>query len=425
MTYVAQQRVPDGVLLFHTLTRAFLLLSAEEYENLYHLPELYEKWFLVPNGLNDTAYADKVRFVRKAFQKPPEHITRYTIFTTTDCNARCFYCYELGRSRIPMSDETAHKTADYIKNHCGNKKVQLHWFGGEPLFNKNAIRIICTDLAAAGVEFSSKMTSNGYLFDAETVDEAARLWHLKSVQITLDGTEDVYNRTKAYIRKTAESPYQRVLGNIARLLAADVSVVVRMNMDHHNAENLLLLTDELHDRFANRKILSVYSHVLFDADEKDAFTRTDEDRKALYRAQRILCDRLKKFGLKAEHTLNRKIPLTTCMADSGDARTVLPNGELGLCEHYSENRFVGHICSEQSDAAVIKQFEQVRESEPACADCLCYPECIRLKECAEQTACFPEIKAEKERAVLSAMQYTYRLWKNRQAEPDEAFFENC
>ena len=43
------------------------------------------------------------------------------------------------------------------------------------------------------------MISNGYLFSEEIIDRAARLWELRNVQITLDGTEKVYNETKAYI----------------------------------------------------------------------------------------------------------------------------------------------------------------------------------------------------------------------------------
>ena len=169
-------------------------------------------------------YADQVRFIRRTMWKEPEHITSYTIFTTTDCNARCFYCYEMGRSRIPMSAETAHKAAAYIAAHCGGEKVHLHWFGGEPLFNKQVIDIICTDLAEKGIVYESMIISNGYLFDGATVEQAVSHWKLKSVQITLDGTEEIYNRSKAFIYKDGKSPYQVVLANIQRLLDAGVSV---------------------------------------------------------------------------------------------------------------------------------------------------------------------------------------------------------
>lgn len=166
MTYVLPKRTQEGVLLFHTLTRE----------------------------LKDKTYTDEVRFVLRNIQKPPEHVTGYSIFTTTDCNARCFYCFELGRSRMPMSEETAHKAAAYIADHCGGKPVRLSWFGGEPLFNRKVIDIICRDLQVRNVDYHSTMMSNGYLFDGETVRRAASLWKLRRVQITLDGTENVYNR---------------------------------------------------------------------------------------------------------------------------------------------------------------------------------------------------------------------------------------
>lgn len=140
MHYVLAQPVEGGVLVFHTLTRALLLLTPEEYAAPDTLPELRDGWFRVPQEMNDQKYADQVRFIRRTMWKEPEHITSYTIFTTTDCNARCFYCYEMGRSRIPMSDETAHKAAAYIAAHCGGEKVHLHWFGGEPLFNKQSCK---------------------------------------------------------------------------------------------------------------------------------------------------------------------------------------------------------------------------------------------------------------------------------------------
>lgn len=199
MTYVLQQRTEDGVLLFHTLTRELLLLTDAEYARLYELPELYEKWFIVPEALDDMEYADRVRIVRTTLRKIPEHITSYTIFTTTDCNARCFYCYEMGRSRIPMSEETARKAARYIIDHCGGQKVKLHWFGGEPLFNAAVIDTICGILRESGIPYSSSMISNAYLFDDDAVGRAQALWNLKNVQVTLDGTEEVYNRSKAYI----------------------------------------------------------------------------------------------------------------------------------------------------------------------------------------------------------------------------------
>ena len=419
MTYVVAQSIEGGVLVFHTLTRALLLLTPEEYAAPDTLPDLRDGWFRVPQEMNDQKYADHVRFLRQTMHKKPRHITSYTIFTTTDCNARCFYCYEMGRSRIPMSDETAHKAAAYIVAHCGGEKVHLHWFGGEPLFNKQVIDIICTDLAEKGIVYESMIISNGYLFDGATVEQAVSHWKLKSVQITLDGTEEIYNRSKAFIYKDGKSPYQVVLANIQRLLDAGVSVHIRLNMDEHNADNLMELADELHERFGGKGKFSVYSHTLFEFAGSKANIRAQEERHQLYQKQQRLRKKLDDCGIGASYYLRQKLRIRQCMADSGDSLTILPNGELGLCEHYSENNLVGHLDSEELDTAVVQSFRECWEQIEDCKTCFYYPECIRLKKCAEYKECFPEMRDEYREMLLGGMRNAYAAWQKNE-EADEA-----
>ena len=77
---------------------------------------------------------------------------------------------------------------------------------------------------------------------------------MKSIQITLDGPENVYNSTKAYVSSTV-SPYQRVLKNIDLLLRNKVRVAIRLNLDQHNIDDLRDLVDDLFRRLANRIFL--------------------------------------------------------------------------------------------------------------------------------------------------------------------------
>lgn len=419
MTYVLPQQVEDGVLLFHTLTRELLLLSAEEYADLYHLPELYEKWFIVPEALDDMEYADRVRFVRRTVQKKPEHITNYTIFTTTDCNARCFYCYELGRSRIPMSEETAHKAAKYIAAHCGGKEVTLAWFGGEPLFNKSVIDVICQDLQVLGVAYHSTMISNGYLFDAVTANQAATLWKLKRVQFSMDGAGEIYNRSKAYIYRDGPSPYEVVMGNIGNLLDVQIQVSVRINLDKHNTNEALQLVQDLHDRYDGRKGLFVYSHMLFEHAVPKEIKRAAEERRSLMAQQQTLAALIHTYGFSQKTSISRQLPTNMCMADSGSTLTILPGGELGLCDHYSENNFVGHIDREGLDEQVVRSFRETWPAIEECRTCFRYPECIRLKKCEEQEDCFDESRQKSREAMLQTMQNTYEAWKNKETAEEE------
>lgn len=422
--YCVETPVDDGILLFNLLTRELVLLTEEEYPHMTELDYLKDHWFVVPEDANEKEYADLVKWVLSTRQKKQKEITGYTIFPTTDCNARCFYCFELGRSRIPMSDETALKTADYIKNHCGEKAVRISWFGGEPLFNQTAIDVICDSLRKNSVEYSSTMVSNGYLFDRETVKKAVAQWNLKKVQITLDGTEAVYNKTKAFIYRTG-SAYQKVLTNIALLLDAGISVQIRLNMDLYNAEDLLALVEELGKRFGGRKGIHVYAHHLFKGNEPMAAIHTDEEWEKREAAMCRLEERIQQAGLGGMHGISRKLKMNHCMADSGKAVTILPDGNIGLCEHFSEDEFIGHIDQEGFDAEMVKSWAERMPQIPECGSCFYYPECIKLKKCASGSICFPQLRQSQLRKTKRQMENEYLNWKNNRETEETDESEDC
>jgi len=420
LRYCVSTAVDDGVLLHNLLTKEMVLLSEEEYADMYNSPYLREHWCVVPEDCNDKEYADLVKWVLQTKQPKTEDITGYTIFTTTDCNARCFYCFELGRSRVSMSCETAKKVVRYVKDHCGGKKVSLKWFGGEPLYNAEVIDVICDGLRAEGVEFKSTMVSNGYLFDEEIVKKAAESWNLKRVQITLDGNEAVYNKVKAFIYKQG-SAYERVMESIGLLLGAEITVTIRLNMDMHNAENLLELVDELGHRFGGNKYLRVYAHHLFKGNEAMANTHTAEEWAVREEAMLRLEDCIEKNCFAIKRRIQKAPKLNHCMADSGKSVTILPNGEIGLCEHFSENEFIGHIDREGFDQEVVESWKERIPEIPECATCFYYPSCVQLKKCASSSVCFDVLRREHYRKTVQAMLNEYKAWKtNNNTDMDEA-----
>lgn len=420
LRYCVAVFINDGILLHNLLTKELVLLSEEEYADMYNNPYLRGHWFVVPDDCNDKEYADLVKWVLQTKQPKSEDITGYTIFTTTDCNARCFYCFELGRSRIPMSRETAGKVVKYIKNHCGDKKISISWFGGEPLFNAEVIDVISDGLRAEGVEFQSSMVSNGYLFDEEIVKKAKESWNLKRVQITLDGTEAVYNKVKAFIYKQG-SAYERVMESISHLLAAEITVTIRLNMDMHNAENLLELVDELGQRFGGNKYLRVYAHHLFKGNEAMADTHTAEEWAVREEAMLRLEACIERNGLAIKRRIQKVPKLNHCMADSGKSVTILPTGDIGLCEHFSEDEFIGHIDREGFDQEVVASWKERIPEIPECATCFYYPNCVQLKKCVSGSVCFDVLRREHYRKTVQAMLNEYEAWKtNNNTEIDEA-----
>ena len=420
----------DGLLLYHTLTAELLLLDFAEADALHCLPgsvpeelkELLPRRFLISADTDERLYCDQLRRVLSMTKEKDEAVTSYTVFTTTDCNARCFYCYEKGRSRIPMSEETARATAEYIAKHCNGKPVRFHWFGGEPLFNTPAIDTIVAGMKENNIPYSSSMISNGYLFDEELVRKAKEEWRLKKVQITLDGTEDIYNRRKAYIYREG-SAYQRVLRNIGLLLEAEVRVSVRLNLDMNNQKDLFALVDELADRFADKKGLSVYNHIIF---EKPENPRSEEERKALYQVSDDLTTHIVERGMGGEGGVPRAFRTSWCMADNDSSVTILPDGRLGKCEHYSESEIWGDLWSDERDEKLLSDWKKRIPFLSECRACFLYPRCIRLIKCPNHYAyCDPEYREGKRKQLQRQMLHSYEKWKARAQTEEEQNVIDC
>ena len=417
MHFVVRQSVGDGLLLYNVLTKAVVLLDEEEThrmdEDPASVPGLVENWFAVPQSHDDRRLAREVRAVGRMLAKPVQSLKSYTILTTTDCNARCFYCYEKGRSRIPMSDETAVATARYIIRNSPDGKVRLRWFGGEPLYNKKVITLICSILKDAGVEYSSSMVSNGLLFNDETVIEAVQSWNLNKIQITLDGTEEIYNRVKNYVAPVG-NPFQRVLDNIRRLIDAKVHVNIRLNIDRHNADDLFLLAEQLGEVFGDNPRLKVYSHSLFEACTPGAAVRhTDAQRKEIFDKQVQLRERLQELGLSRTVRIGHSLRLNRCMADGDDSVVILPDGHIGKCEHFSDSEWFGHVSEPERDESVIRSFKELRPDIEACAECSLYPDCFRLSKCEETVHCYPE---EREERLSDIRYYLLSLYRGNEVQ---------
>jgi len=403
MTYVVQQPVDDGVLLYNTLTCSLVLLTPDEAADITAQQELIDRWFLVPQDYDDRKACIEIRQLAALLKPADQPITDYTILTTTGCNARCFYCFEKGMKSVSMTAETASKVVRYIMAHRGDEEVKISWFGGEPLVNAKVIDLICTELREQGVPFCSTMISNGYLFDADKVQRARDLWQLRSVQITLDGTEQTYNRVKDYVYRGVNA-FERVLQNIGLLTAAGIRVNIRLNVDQHNIGEMAVLVELLHQRFGTNEHLTVYSMQLYGE-------HSPEDSAELFAQRMQLKQQIAQCGYKLKRGLQKDIKLVHCMADSDERVMIAPDGHLGKCEHYIDSNFFGHIDSEERDEAILLKFKERQADNEACATCFYYPQCILLTMCEIDVGCTPEYQQEHLHDIKESMKYEYERYK--------------
>lgn len=393
--YVIETACGDDLLLHNTVTGEIVQIGGEERTAWEQLPcqpteslaELLSRHYLVPEATDDAKAVNNLRTLLKKLSRR-RAITDYTILPTTGCNARCFYCYENDYPHLPMTKETAEQLVQYICQHCGKERsVKLNWFGGEPMLGRNIIDFICTRLREEGIAYTSKMVSNGYLFTPELAKTAKMDWNLKKIQITLDGTEDVYNKTKAYVGVTG-SPYRRVLANIRLLLSEGICVTVRMNLGQHNAEDLERLIEELAAAFASFDNFSCYVHELFDSDGFTPVTHSVEEWSALKNQRAALLSRIAALGLASPKTSEKTASLRTfyCMADAPSAVTVNPLGGLGRCEHFAYAHLIGDLAEGIIDKAEEGYWLNASYQDK-CSLCVLYPECGILRVCETERVC--------------------------------------
>ena len=408
MTYVVQQPVTDGLLLYHTLTCSMVLLQPDEAADLTAQRELIDRWFLVPEDHDDRKLCRQVRQMVALLKPAAKTISTCIILPTTGCNARCFYCFEQGAKPVTMTTETASRVVRYIVAHRGNEEVTLRWFGGEPLVNAKIIDQICAELREQGVPFRSEMTTNGYLMDADMVQRARDLWQLQHVVITIDGTEQTYNQVKSYVYRGVNA-FERVLQNIGLLTAVGIRVLIRLNVDMYNIGEMGELVELLHQRFGTNANLYVSSFVLYGGE------RSTEDNATLFAQRMQLEQQIAQCGYRFRRRLQNDIKVNCCWADdNGESVIIVPDGHLGKCEHCIDREFFGHIDSEERDEAIIRKFKERRAEIEACATCFYYPQCIRLVMC-EKYFCSPEYQQEHLHETMEAMKYEYERYLSNES----------
>lgn len=76
------------------------------------------------------------------------------------------------------------------------------------------------------------------------------------------------------------------------------------------------------------------------------------------------------------------------MVDSGQSVTISPRGDLGLCEHYIDRDFIGHIDSPyKKDKQIVQSWRDYVKPIEICKDCPIYPQCLKMKKCPDEILC--------------------------------------
>ena len=419
MKFLLQAQVDDGLLLYNVVTSEMVLLDDAERKAFESLPaeynpemdEMIARHYLVTEDFDECKSVRELRALIKKLE-PSKRVDGFTILPTTECNARCYYCFESDFKRCTMTEKIASDAVNYMISMCKSEPLQICWFGGEPLVGRKRIAQICEELRQNKIRFTSTMVSNAYLFDEELIGIANSDWNLTNVQITLDGTEEIYNETKAYVNPR-DNPYKRVLRNIETLLDKGITVTIRFNVTDKNAADLSILIDELSERFSGKKGIGCYSHAVYDGVGFEPIVYDDRHREMIDRKVIDLDSQLREKGLLGSLSRLPYLRIINCMSDNDSCRLIFPDGTIGKCENKSSLESIGDIYHDITDEDMNNRF-QATQSFSICENCFLFPYCLNLKICPETGKC-SRVKMEwKKNRYTGIMKEQYI--RNRQTE---------
>ena len=382
--YIVQN--DDGILVFNTLMNVLIFTDKENRayftDKPFRTPHnedidfLINNRLLVPQETDETKLYLEFHDLMRTIEDAKQGIERYNILTTTNCNARCFYCYEEGIRQESMSPETALDVARYIaQTRAKSGRTYLRWYGGEPLVNSKVIDTISSAMVENDIPFYSTISTNGYLIDDETIEKATGLWNVKKIRIPMDGMEAEHNRRKNF-KNNKDDAFRKTMDNIQRVVDSGITMTVRLNIDADNIDSITELAHYLTEKYEGNPEFNMYVRCLF-----------SEISIEKHRTNRAYVEKLlgKKKEIEAYLRMHRifdwqklaPIGFRTycCAANNPNMVTVVPNGNLCSCEchcfddaHWG-NIYQGIIDRDEYDAWIKNEMQE------KCAGCVFLPEC--------------------------------------------------
>lgn len=245
------------VLFYNTLTKGVSVLKAKDYSKIgtpeedtipsKNLQLMKQEGFIVNDDDDERSRLNM--FFTELKCRYSSYATM--ILTSYACNMQCRYCFEnkIKDNTNTMTPETARDVVKWLQRELQQyqpKYTGVAFSGGEPLYNKEAVNIIVTEMKEycdnAGIVFSFGFLTNGTI---EVSDEEAELYNRCGIdffQYTIDGSEEVHNDRRLF----PGGSYRKIMHNIVKNNERmDMNTVVRVNVDTDNANAIDEMLEDL------------------------------------------------------------------------------------------------------------------------------------------------------------------------------------
>lgn len=370
----------EGVYLFYnSLSNAFAELPEETYCLLTRckageefsvsnetLKDNLKRMKAIVNSDDEEILETKYRLMLHRFDN---QLISLTINPTLGCNFACPYCFEKNHRNVFMTDEVEDGIVEFIRRKTEAKKIDITWFGGEPLLAFQRIISLTHKLQSLGLKYNAGMITNGYLLDAPIIIKLKEL-AIRKIQITVDGLEEEHNRRR-YL-KNGEPTFDRIVKNISLLdkLAPDIRVNIRVNIDSDNMNNFVHIFDYFYQKHYTNIVVTPGFVEDQAGDNNCAF---NSEKKFSF-----LTDLFQKYGIDF-NSFYPSYGVSECSIRNSNVMVIGPEGEIYKCwnDVGRQDRIIGDVWGKISNKKLLLHYLIGADlyDDPQCKECILLPVC--------------------------------------------------
>jgi len=386
--------------LFATRTGSVITLNSKYVDMLYNnsfedipdkiLADLIDIEALVP--VDQDELAEIVADNNLAIDK--DEVLSIVIQPSAACQLGCHYCGQT-HSNNNMDALMMSKIVDRIKTKIYleyPKTLAVTWYGAEPLMGLGQIRIMSPqliDLAAKnGVQYVSHMVTNGMSLKFDIYKELVDKYHIKSFQITLDGTAEYHDKNR-YLKKNQGPSFDIIFKNIleiassAHYAASGANITVRCNVDVNSAKGLPALIELLRVNNLQKKV-GFYLVPVHKWGDNDAEHNTGVERDAFASEEIEWMISLIKAGFEVDILPERKKVVCSSVKKNSEVYdafgTISSCWEVPYTKPYGGSSYeIGHVMMPNAvnevDVPMRNWNEDVIKKDFGCNTCRLFPVC--------------------------------------------------
>lgn len=165
----------------------------------------------------------------------------FTIMPTSWCNMACSYCGQEHHKSTARMERVAQRVEAALADPL-TRRVNVNWFGGEPLLALGIIRSLSARFLAVGKPYSASMATNGSLLSTRTLHLLAQECGLTSIEVTIDGPQPVHDRRR--LKRNGTGSFHHIVEAL-RTPPPGLEISIRVNIDADNEDSIDELIVEL------------------------------------------------------------------------------------------------------------------------------------------------------------------------------------